>query len=146
MALEISPDREPPRVREAGGGACYDKRKGLPGSGCLPVQGALRDICPPTWRRFQVTNDITLYKLHLVLKAVMGWWNYYLYQFIISCLAFSLIWLLLSLPFSPSLAQDQPQAVADAQGTVTAAAGDKEIIFTWRAAEGVVGYRVYIAG
>jgi hypothetical protein len=43
----------------------------------------LRDVHPPVWRRFQVTRDISLYRLHLVLQAVMGWWNYHLYQFII---------------------------------------------------------------
>lgn len=43
----------------------------------------LKDVHPPVWRRFQVASDITLYRLHLVLQAVMGWWNYHLYQFII---------------------------------------------------------------
>jgi hypothetical protein len=38
----------------------------------------LKDIRPPIWRRFQVTNDITLHRLHLVLQAVMGWQNYHL--------------------------------------------------------------------
>ncbi|MGB9792765.1 MAG: plasmid pRiA4b ORF-3 family protein [Thermacetogeniaceae bacterium] len=43
----------------------------------------LKDVHPPVWRRFQVTGSITLYKLHLVLQAVMGWENCHLYQFII---------------------------------------------------------------
>ncbi|HHW18035.1 MAG TPA: plasmid pRiA4b ORF-3 family protein [Firmicutes bacterium] len=43
----------------------------------------LKDIQPPIWRRFQVPNDITFYKLHLILQEVMGWYNYHLYQFIV---------------------------------------------------------------
>lgn len=41
----------------------------------------LKDIEPPIWRRFQVTNGITMHKLHLVLQEVMGWRNCHLYQF-----------------------------------------------------------------
>jgi len=41
----------------------------------------LKDIEPPIWRRFQVTNEITLHRLHLVLQEVMGWQNCHLYQF-----------------------------------------------------------------
>lgn len=43
----------------------------------------LRHVEPPIWRRFQVTSNITLYKLHLILQAVMGWSNYHLYRFTI---------------------------------------------------------------
>lgn len=43
----------------------------------------LKDIHPPIWRRFQVNSNITLYRLHLVLQAVMGWENCHLYQFAI---------------------------------------------------------------
>ncbi|MFQ5612518.1 MAG: plasmid pRiA4b ORF-3 family protein [Anaerolineae bacterium] len=44
----------------------------------------LRGLRPPIWRRIQVAGDITLYELHLVLQATMGWANYHLYQFTIN--------------------------------------------------------------
>lgn len=44
---------------------------------------SLKDSKPPIWRRFQVTSDITLYKLHRVLQAVMGWYDSHLHQFVI---------------------------------------------------------------
>ncbi|MDP2859455.1 MAG: plasmid pRiA4b ORF-3 family protein [Bacillota bacterium] len=43
----------------------------------------LGGIDPPIWRRFQVTNDITLHGLHLVLQEVMGWSNDHLYEFVV---------------------------------------------------------------
>ncbi len=36
---------------------------------------------PAIWRRFQVSDNITFYKLHRVLQEVMGWGNYHLYEF-----------------------------------------------------------------
>ena len=42
----------------------------------------LRDIRPPIWRRIQVPADVTLYRLHLTLQAVMGWENEHLYEFV----------------------------------------------------------------
>jgi len=44
---------------------------------------ALTDIEPQIWRRFLVTGDQTLYRLHLILQTIMGWENYHLYEFII---------------------------------------------------------------
>ncbi len=41
----------------------------------------LIDIEPPIWRRFLITSDRTLHKLHLVLQSIMGWDNYHLYDF-----------------------------------------------------------------
>jgi hypothetical protein len=49
----------------------------------------LKGASPPIWRRFQVTDDITLYRLHLVLQDVMGWLNYHLYQFTIGGLRYA---------------------------------------------------------
>lgn len=43
----------------------------------------LQNVQPPIWRRFQVPNDITFYKLHLVPQEVMGWSNYHLCEFIV---------------------------------------------------------------
>jgi hypothetical protein len=36
----------------------------------------LTDIEPPIWRRFLVTGEHSLYRLHLILQAIMGWENY----------------------------------------------------------------------
>ncbi|MBU0568609.1 plasmid pRiA4b ORF-3 family protein [bacterium] len=47
------------------------------------IKVSLRGIRPPIWRRFQVTGDTSLRKLHEVLQVVMGWGNYHLFQFII---------------------------------------------------------------
>jgi hypothetical protein len=41
----------------------------------------LRDSKPPIWRRIQVTSDIRLSTLHLVLQVVMGWEDAHLHQF-----------------------------------------------------------------
>jgi hypothetical protein len=43
----------------------------------------LDDIRPPIWRRILVNGNATLYKLHLILQAVMGWENYHLHLFTI---------------------------------------------------------------
>jgi len=49
---------------------------------------SLKHISPAICRGFQVTDDITLYRLHLVLQAVMGWENYHLYQFTVGGLRY----------------------------------------------------------
>lgn len=36
---------------------------------------------PPIWRRFEVSHDLTLEKLHNILQVVMGWENAHLYDF-----------------------------------------------------------------
>ena len=43
----------------------------------------LEDIRPPIWRRIQVRGDVTLHKLHEILKVAMGWGGYHLHQFIV---------------------------------------------------------------
>lgn len=50
----------------------------------------LKGISPPIWRRFQVSGNISLYKLHLVLQAVMGWENYHLFEFQMGDLRFGI--------------------------------------------------------
>ena len=49
----------------------------------------LKDTEPPVWRRFQVTNESTLHRLHLILQEVMGWFNCHLYQFKINGLFYT---------------------------------------------------------
>jgi len=41
----------------------------------------LLGVRPLVWRRIQITNDLTLYQLHLIIQRVMGWENYHLYEF-----------------------------------------------------------------
>jgi Plasmid pRiA4b ORF-3-like protein len=41
----------------------------------------LKYLRPPIWRRVQVSGDITLAELHLILQAAMGWYNSHLHQF-----------------------------------------------------------------
>jgi hypothetical protein len=41
----------------------------------------LGDSEPPIWRRFEVSHDLTLRKLHNILQVVMGWENAHLYGF-----------------------------------------------------------------
>jgi hypothetical protein len=43
----------------------------------------LRDIKPPIWRRFEVSGQITLFKLHKVLQVVMGWTDSHLHHFLV---------------------------------------------------------------
>ena len=41
----------------------------------------LRFIRPPIWRRIQVSGGTSLYNLHLIIQAAMGWENSHLYEF-----------------------------------------------------------------
>jgi hypothetical protein len=41
----------------------------------------LKYVRPPIWRRVQVSGDITLAELHIILQAAMGWYNSHLHQF-----------------------------------------------------------------
>jgi hypothetical protein len=42
----------------------------------------LDHVKPPIWRRIQVRDDVTLYKLHQTLQIAMGWLDSHLHQFI----------------------------------------------------------------
>lgn len=50
----------------------------------------LRAINPPIWRRFQVSGNISLYKLHLILQSIMRWQNYHLFEFQIGEIRFGI--------------------------------------------------------
>lgn len=41
----------------------------------------LRGSRPPIWRRFEVPGSVTLYQLHRILQAVMGWTDTHLHEF-----------------------------------------------------------------
>ena len=43
----------------------------------------LKGAHPPVWRRFQVPADVSLYRLHTLLQAVMGWTNSHMHMFTI---------------------------------------------------------------
>jgi len=47
------------------------------------IKVTLIDIHPPIWRRFLVSSNRTLYRLHLILQTIMGWQDYHLYEFIV---------------------------------------------------------------
>ena len=47
------------------------------------IKVTLKHVRPPIWRRIQVAGYSSLYQLHEVLQAVMGWTNSHLHQFII---------------------------------------------------------------
>lgn len=47
------------------------------------IKVTLKGIKPPIWRRFEVSGQMTLFKLHTVLQVVMGWTDSHLHQFII---------------------------------------------------------------
>lgn len=49
----------------------------------------LKGISPPIWRRFQVTDDVTLRKLHRILQVIMGWENSHLHLFEIGDIRYS---------------------------------------------------------
>lgn len=47
------------------------------------IKVTLKGSKPPIWRRFEVSGQITLGKLHRILQVIMGWDNAHLHQFII---------------------------------------------------------------
>jgi hypothetical protein len=50
---------------------------------------AVKDVVPEIWRRFQVSSDITLAHLHLILQVLMGWGDRHLYAFVIGAKRYS---------------------------------------------------------
>jgi Tfp pilus assembly protein PilF len=50
----------------------------------------LKEINPPIWRRFQVSGNISLYKLHLIMQSMMRWQNYHLFEFQIGEIRFGI--------------------------------------------------------
>jgi hypothetical protein len=47
----------------------------------LELRVTLMDLEPPVWRRILVPERISFQELHEIIQAVMGWENYYPYQF-----------------------------------------------------------------
>jgi hypothetical protein len=48
------------------------------------IKISLKDIRPEIWRRIHVDPETSLYELHHVIQISMNWWNYHLYQFVIT--------------------------------------------------------------
>ena len=51
---------------------------------------SLKYLRPQIWRRFLVTEDITLGKLHDIIQEVMGWDDYHLHEFKINKIRFGM--------------------------------------------------------
>jgi hypothetical protein len=51
------------------------------GTNVYQLKATILDIRPPVWRRVVVPSDITLSRLHAVLQAAFGWWDYHLHEF-----------------------------------------------------------------
>ena len=49
--------------------------------GIYQVKVTLKGIRPPIWRRFQISGDVSLHKLHQILQVVIGWTDSHLYRF-----------------------------------------------------------------
>jgi hypothetical protein len=47
------------------------------------VRIELRHTDPPIWRQVEVPTSITLKVLHDIIQAVMGWFDYHLWEFTI---------------------------------------------------------------
>ncbi|OUM85192.1 MAG: hypothetical protein BAA01_04140 [Bacillus thermozeamaize] len=47
----------------------------------LQLKISLRGVKPPVWRRILVKEDMTFYRLHETILAVMGWTGFHLYEF-----------------------------------------------------------------
>jgi Plasmid pRiA4b ORF-3-like protein len=45
------------------------------------LKATIMDIKPPVWRRVVVPAETTLSRLHDVLQAAFGWWDYHLHEF-----------------------------------------------------------------
>jgi len=60
-----------------------EKQKTVGFGSVYRIKVTLKGIKPPIWRRIEVSDRITLAKLHLVLQVVMGWTDSHLHHFII---------------------------------------------------------------
>ncbi len=59
------------------------KKKIIESKKIYQIKVTLKDTKPPIWRRIEVTEDISLDRLHNIIQAAMGWDDYHLHQFII---------------------------------------------------------------
>ncbi|MDD2904119.1 MAG: plasmid pRiA4b ORF-3 family protein [Syntrophales bacterium] len=59
------------------------KQKTLGLNSTYRLKVTLKGIKPPIWRRIEVSNQITLSKLHQILQVAMGWTDSHLHHFLI---------------------------------------------------------------
>jgi len=59
------------------------KQQNLDAGSVYRIKVTLKGSKPPIWRRIEVSDQITLFRLHQVLQAVMGWAGCHLHQFIV---------------------------------------------------------------
>jgi hypothetical protein len=45
------------------------------------LKATILEVKPPVWRRVIVPEDTTLDRLHEILQAAFGWWDYHLHEF-----------------------------------------------------------------
>jgi hypothetical protein len=57
------------------------KQKTLESGFVYQIKVTLKGASPPIWRRLEVSDQITLAKLHRILQVAMGWTNSHLHQF-----------------------------------------------------------------
>lgn len=50
----------------------------------LQFRLSVKGVKPEIWRRFLVSSDVTLVKLHSILQILMGWKSQHLYAFVIN--------------------------------------------------------------
>ena len=53
------------------------KKKYNPNSPIFQLKITLKEVMPHVWRRLQIRQDVTLYKLNDYLEGVMGWKGYH---------------------------------------------------------------------
>lgn len=56
-------------------------RKQAPETPIYQLKVTLAGVCPPVWRRLQVSGETTLAELHWVIQAAMGWTDSHLHLF-----------------------------------------------------------------
>lgn len=68
----------------------FEKFNARPEPTLLPVPNEIRGFRvrldlhgakPPVWRRLELPGDLTLPRLHDVIQAAMGWYDYHLHRF-----------------------------------------------------------------
>jgi hypothetical protein len=45
------------------------------------IRISLRDVRPEIWRRIHLRSEVSLARFHKILQALMGWYDYHLYQY-----------------------------------------------------------------
>ena len=57
------------------------KKKIKDNSQIYQIKITLKNIEPEIWRRFQISGNVSLFKLHRVIQIIMGWEDYHMHEF-----------------------------------------------------------------